>query len=140
MPIILVSFALAPYAAILGLIYVVLSVRITNMRRRERVALGHNDHAVLERNVRAHANFNEYVPFALLLIWLSGATGTSPILINLMGLMLVLGRIFHAYSILVYEPKYRRYRFRAAGMILTFLVILFAVLLILLGWLGFALR
>lgn len=140
MPAILNHFAVAPYAALLAILYVMLSVRIIRIRRRESTAIGLNANAELERSVRAHANFSEYVPLALLLIWFAGATGTAPVWINLLGLMLVIGRVFHAYSLIVHEPRHSKYALRVMGMSLTFLTLLLPACLLLLNWLGFALR
>ncbi|MDP1674532.1 MAG: MAPEG family protein [Burkholderiales bacterium] len=45
------------YAAILGLIFVALSLQTIRLRRRHRVALGDGDHAPLRQAMRVHANF-----------------------------------------------------------------------------------
>lgn len=140
MSFLLVTFAIAPYAALLGLFYVWLSFRVTGIRRRTGIAIGHAGNDAMERGMRAQANFNEYVPLSLLLIALAGVTGTAPVLINLLGLALVLGRLLHAYSLLVHEPRHGRYGLRVAGMVLTFSTLLIASLLILVHWLGFMLR
>lgn len=138
MPIVFASFAIAPYAALLGLFYVFLSVRVANYRRRERVGIGHTDHAVLERRVRAHGNFIEYVPLALLLLLLCGATGSPPLLLHLLGIALVVGRLLHAFSILREEPQHQRYYARALGMVLTLAVISIASIILLLHWIGYS--
>lgn len=80
MPVILNCFAIAPYAAILGIFYFFLSGRVANMRRVDRLPTGHAKHARLERGVRAHGNFAEYTPFALLLILLAVLTGASALM------------------------------------------------------------
>ena len=55
------------YAAVLAFIYIVLSVRVIRARRNAKVAIGTKGNAHLERKIRVHANFAEYVPLALLL-------------------------------------------------------------------------
>jgi hypothetical protein len=55
------------YAAVLAFIYIVLSARVIQARRSAKVAIGTRGDVRLERKMRVHANFAEYVPFALLL-------------------------------------------------------------------------
>lgn len=50
----------APYAAVLGLLFAALSVRTLLLRRRLRVALGDGGDERLLRAMRVHANFAEY--------------------------------------------------------------------------------
>jgi len=56
------------YGAILGLIFIGLSAMIIRERRIAAVSLGAGDNEVLLRRIRAHANFAEYVPIALILM------------------------------------------------------------------------
>ena len=58
----------AIYAALLGLLFLALSVNVVRTRRATRVSLGAGDHPLLERRIRAHGNFAEYTPIALILI------------------------------------------------------------------------
>ena len=55
------------YAAVLAFVYIVLSARVIQARRSAKVAIGTRGDVHLERIMRVHANFAEYVPFALLL-------------------------------------------------------------------------
>jgi len=56
------------YAAVLVLIFVLLSVRVIQMRASAKIGLGHGNNPVMERRIRVHGNFAEYVPLALLLL------------------------------------------------------------------------
>ena len=56
------------YAAMLALLFVLLSVNVIRARRSHRVTLGVAGNVDLERQVRVHANFAEYVPLTLLLL------------------------------------------------------------------------
>jgi uncharacterized protein len=56
------------YASLLAAHYIFLSLRVVRMRRSNRVALGDANNLELQRAIRVHANFAEYVPFALLLV------------------------------------------------------------------------
>ena len=57
------------YASLLAIIFVVLSVRTILVRRAAGIAIGAGSDIRLERALRAHGNFAEYVPLALLLIY-----------------------------------------------------------------------
>ncbi len=111
------------YASVLGLVLVFLRVRTILLRFRFKVPLGHGDQLLLMKGVRAHANFAEYVPISLLLIYFfevqSGARGR----IHLLCAVLVVGRLVHAYGV---SQLKENHLFRVAGMIVTFAVIVSA--------------
>jgi uncharacterized membrane protein YecN with MAPEG domain len=71
------------------LMFVWLSFRVIRHRRSARVALGSGGDARLERAIRAHANFAEYVPFAVLLLVLAELGGAWPVLLHGLGALLV---------------------------------------------------
>lgn len=74
---------------------------------------------VLQRKVRAFGNFMEYVPLALLLIILLELAGTPTWLLWLLGIVLTIARIAHAWGVIaVYGPSL----LRAMGFFLTLLV------------------
>jgi uncharacterized protein len=87
------------YAGMLGLMYAGLSLRIPRLRMRHGVGLGDGGVPELARAVRVHANFAEYVPFALFLLLLTEWQGYSPWFVHLLGLLLVVGRALHAYGL-----------------------------------------
>jgi len=117
------------YAALLALLFVFLSLRTIRLRRRHRVALGDGDNPELRRAMRAHANFAEYVPFALLLVYFVERDGAHLALVHALGLALLAGRLLHAWG--VSQPR-EDFRFRVTGMVLSFGVLLTAALLLLL--------
>lgn len=108
------------YAAILGLGFVWLSVRVIGARRSHRVAIGTGGHRLMERAIRAHGNFAEYVPLALVLLALLEANGGPTWMLHLLGVALLTGRVLHALGI-TQEPEVLR--FRVAGMGITLTVI-----------------
>jgi uncharacterized protein len=114
------------YASLLAALYLFLSVRVIGWRRQQRVEIGHGEDAQLLRRMRVHANFAEYVPFALVLMALAESLGPPHILTHLVGLMLVVGRVLHAYG-LSQTPHILRYR--VLGMQLTFSAIGIAALM-----------
>jgi len=119
----------ALYAALLGLMFVALSINVIAKRRQLMVGLGSNGETNLERRIRVHANFAEYVPFALLLMFLAEHNGLASIYLHLLGIALLVGRLSHAYGVSqLKEPL----KFRVFGMILTFSVLILSAVAILL--------
>ena len=87
------------YAAALALLYVYLSFRVIQVRRSAKQAIGNGGVADLERRARVHANFAEYVPFALVLLAMAELRGAwAPLLYGLC-LLLVAGRCTHAWGV-----------------------------------------
>lgn len=113
----------ALYAALLAPLLIVLSVRVIVFRRAERVSLGDGGHAVLLRRVRAHANFIEYAPFALILLGVLESLHAAPLLLHAAGASLLAGRIAHAMALS--NPRGIMV-LRVAGMMLTFAAITIA--------------
>jgi uncharacterized protein len=109
------------YAAILAVIFVVLSIRTIRTRRRQQIAIGDAGDATMLRAIRVHANFAEYVPLSLVLMYLVEVASANTGLIHGLGLCLVLGRLSHALG--VSRPN-ERFGFRITGMALTFTTIL----------------
>ncbi|WP_036487534.1 MAPEG family protein [Myxosarcina sp. GI1] len=79
------------------------------------------DDGVLQRKVRAFGNFMEYVPLALLLIILLELVGSPAWLLWLLGIVLTIARIAHAWGVI---GIYGASPFRAIGFFLTWLVYL----------------
>ena len=109
------------YAALIAIVFVILSVRTLRLRRRFSVAIGSGEEPALARAARAHANCAEYVPIALLLILFMELRFGTGIWIHAFGSTLLVGRIVHAFGI---SQVTEDYRFRVAGMALTFTVII----------------
>lgn len=126
---------LAPFAALLAFMYVGLAAHVIRYRYRHRLALGIADDDAMLRAVRAHANFHEYAPFGLLMVTLVTLVGGSSVLVVVLGATLVIGRVAHAYSILVAEPRTQTHRWRMLGMLCSFLVLLVSAVFLLWQWL-----
>ncbi len=120
--------ATAIYAALSGLLFFGLSIRTIRMRRRHRVAIGDGDNAELRRAMRVHANFAEYTPLALLLVFFAESGGAPSLLVHGLGIALIAGRLLHAWG--VSQPR-ENFRYRVTGMVLTFSVLITAALEIL---------
>ena len=111
------------YAALLGLLFVALSVRTLLLRRTLRIAVGDAGNPEMLRAMRVHANFAEYIPLALFLIYLCETQGANRILVHALCLALLVGRLSHSYGV---SQSNENYRFRVAGMALTFTPIIVA--------------
>jgi uncharacterized protein len=113
------------YAALLGLIFLALSVRTVLLRRQLKVAIGDGDQPILARAVRAHANFAEYVPLSLVLIYFLEIQTQTNLLIHVLCSALVIGRMTHAIGV---SQEKETFRYRVIGITLTFTVIISASL------------
>jgi uncharacterized protein len=121
------------YAALCGLLLLVLSMRIVVVVRAKGVGFGDGGNPDFTTVVRGQGNFIEYVPIALILIAFAEAGGTSGTWIHAMGAALVIGRISHPLG-LTHDPKPNP--FRLIGMMLTWIPILAASIFVLLNQLG----
>ena len=113
----------ALYAGILAILFIVLSFRVIAKRNQYKVAIGINGQALLERAIRVHANFAEYVPFALLLMFLAEYSGLAPVYLHILGVALIVGRLSHAFGV---SQQHEPLKFRVFGMMLSMLVMLAA--------------
>jgi len=111
------------YAAICGILLVMLSLRVVRLRGKYKVGIGDGGQAELSRAIRVQANFIEYVPTALILLLLLELAGAPTQLLHGLGIALVLSRIAHAIG---YSKSARSSAGRAVGAVGTFLVLLVA--------------
>jgi uncharacterized membrane protein YecN with MAPEG domain len=88
----------ALYASLLVPLYILLAARTILMRFSARISVGDGGDKELLRRMRVHANFAEYVPFALLLMGLAESLALDPRLLHGVGIVLALGRSAHAYG------------------------------------------
>ncbi len=117
---------IAFYAGILGFIYVGLTFLVIQIRRKDKVSLGDGGNEILNKRIRAHGNFMEYVPIALVLIFLAEWEGAPDLIVHILGLALIAGRLLHAAALL--EVKTAVPEARKVGMIVTVATIAIASL------------
>ena len=118
------------YASLLAFLFVYLSIRAIRVRHRLGIGLGHAENPVMLRAIRVHANFAEYVPLALLLIFLVESSHAAPLLVHALGSALLVARLSHALGV-SRDPE--NFRFRIFGMALTFTVLLICATYLLVG-------
>jgi len=121
------------FAAIFGIMYIFLSIGVIRFRLSNQVSLGDGGHKEVERAIRIHGNFAEYVPFTLLLLWVLEYLALSGTAILVMCIILLVSRIAHYIG--MKQPAL--FKLRQIGMLGTFLVILVASSLILWLYLPF---
>ena len=115
---------LALYAGLLALLLLALSMKVVMLRRRFRIGLGSGNNPELERAIRAHANFVEYVPLTLLLLLLLELSGSMPgAALHGLGAGLLIGRVLHAVGLWGSAGTSPG---RFVGTLLTWLVLLIA--------------
>jgi len=123
----------ALWAAILGLLSLVLAGLVVRARSTESVIFGDGASIVMQQRIRVHANFVEYVPLALLLLLVLELNGASPLVLHVLGGSLVAGRALHAFGL---STSTGTTPGRFIGTVLTWLVILVASALLLYAWLA----
>ena len=85
--------------AIFGLLHVIFTLRVGNYRFKSKISLGDGGDHELRNRVRAHGNFIENVPIALLLILLNDLDGAKDNTLILMGSILLIARLTHYLTI-----------------------------------------
>jgi uncharacterized membrane protein YecN with MAPEG domain len=116
------------YAAILVLIFVLLSIRVIQMRGSAKIGLGHGNNPAMERRIRVHGNFAEYVPLALVLLLCMELQSQSRILIHVLCIALIAARVIHAVGV---TPVNENFPMRVASVLTTFAVLVVASVMLL---------
>jgi uncharacterized membrane protein YecN with MAPEG domain len=100
--------------------FVAMSLKIVKLRHLHKVSLGAQGHEDLEKTIRAHGNFAEYTPIALILMLCAEVNKANWIILSILVFLFILGRILHAYAFIINK---HHFKFRVRGMTLTFLTI-----------------
>jgi hypothetical protein len=82
----------------------------------------------MERRIRVHGNFAEYVPLALLMLAFMEMQQQSRIVIHILCIALVLARIVHAVGV---TPVSENFPMRVVSVLTTFAVLVIAALMLL---------
>ena len=93
-----ISISLA-LAAVFGLLHVIFTLRVGKYRFKSKISLGDGGDRELRNRVRAHGNFIENVPIALLLIFLNDLDGAEDSTLVVMGSILLASRLTHYLTI-----------------------------------------
>jgi uncharacterized membrane protein YecN with MAPEG domain len=119
------------YLAVLALLYAVLGLQVSRLRRGNRVLFGDGDNIKLRSAIRAHANFAEYVPIIALMVAMLEMSSLSATWVHLLMAALLLARMLHPLGMYVGPRTWRFQICRVGGIALTIIVLVAAALLIL---------
>lgn len=121
------------YAGILGLIYMALSFYTIAGRFKHQVLIGNGDNDDMLARIRTHGNFAEYVPLALLLMFMMEYHGMADGVTHGFGIALVLSRVVYSLTLskIVNIPYGRQ-----AGTVVTFIAIIALSIMAILSYLG----
>ena len=95
MDVLTITLTIAGAAALLNLW---LGMRVSQLRIRDKVAIGDGGNARIAARMRAHANFVEYVPTFLILLGLVELARGTQTWLWAVGILFVLGRLMHPFG------------------------------------------
>lgn len=87
------------YAAASSLMMIGFAAYVSRLRGQMQVGLGDGGAKVLQRAVRVHGNFVEFVPFALILMLAAELQGAPAIVVHALGIALLVARAAHAQGV-----------------------------------------
>jgi uncharacterized membrane protein YecN with MAPEG domain len=89
----------ALYAGLLALLLLVLAARVSLLRSKLNVGMGHGNDASLARAIRVHGNAVEWILPMLALFLIAEIDGASRGFLHVCGATFVVGRIAHAVGL-----------------------------------------
>ena len=90
----------AIYVSLCGLLLVYLALQTIKVRRAYKVKLGDGGVFALQSAIRAHANFAEYMPITMMMLFTLEFNGAAAWMIHLIGMTFMVGRWIHAQGLL----------------------------------------
>ena len=113
----------AGYAAVLGLIFIAMSAWVVGGRLGHQVLHGDGGLDTMNRRIRAHANFAEYVPLVLILVGLLEGSGAGPGVVHGMLLPLTIARVLHPFGMIAPINSIQQFICRGGSVIVTLTVL-----------------
>ncbi|GAB5388230.1 MAG: MAPEG family protein [Alphaproteobacteria bacterium] len=110
--------------AVLAHIYLYLTFRVIRLRRGNLISLGDGENESLRVAIRAHGNFMEYVPLALIMLLVCDVAGAPQWALWVPALALMIGRVLHGIGFSGDKPVMR---LRVIGMVLTLNAIMWLI-------------
>jgi uncharacterized protein len=107
------------FAGLCALLHFALTVMVIARRAKTGVDLLDGGDVTLLRRIRAHGNFSESTPIALLLLALLEMNGLSTTWLWMLGVGMLIGRVLHAWSLLTTNSIWNR----RGGMVFTLAVL-----------------
>lgn len=121
------------YAAFFGILLVILSWRIQNLRTKSTARMNEEGHTAMMAATRAQGHLVEYTPIALLLMMIAEFQDHSPTFLHVIGLMLIVARFMHLKGL---KDPSGKSKARKAGTRLTWVAIVIAALACVAGSFG----
>jgi len=87
------------YAALIGILCVVLSVMVVRQRIARKISIGDGGDTDMGRITRVFGNFVEYAPLVVILLVLAELLGVSKTWLHVFGLAFIVGRVAHAIGL-----------------------------------------
>jgi len=106
----------ALYVALHLVLAPLLMFRVGQVRLKEKVSLGDGNSPALFARIRAHGNYVETAPFALIGLFALAMMNAHPIALHIFGAVFLLGRILHAHGM---AQKGSMGKGRVTGMMMT---------------------
>ena len=121
----------AAFAAVFALIYVGLSSWVVMGRLGSDTLHGDGGDEGLQKRIRAHANFIEYVPLALIVLGFYEASGGSRTLVTVLLILLVVARLMHPVGMFAAKNAPPQFIFRGGGIVATLAILVVAAIALL---------
>lgn len=106
----------ALYVALHLILTPILMFRVGQVRIKEKISLGDGDNPALFARIRAHGNYVETAPFALIGLFAMAMMGAHAIALHIFGAIFLLGRVLHAHGM---DQKGSNGKGRLIGMMMT---------------------
>lgn len=88
----------ALYVALNLILLPILMLRVGNVRIKEKINLGDGGSSALLARIRAHANFTETTPFALIGLFALAQLSAPVLMLHIFGAGFTIGRVLHAHG------------------------------------------
>ena len=89
----------ALYAAMFGLLFVILMIAVVKLRRSLRIGFGDGGNRDLQQAIRVHGNAVECVPIFLLMLFSLELNHGAPLLLHIFGAGFLAARVAHAWGL-----------------------------------------
>ena len=89
----------ALYAAMFGLLFVILMIAVVKLRRSLKIGFGDGGNRDLQQAIRVHGNAVECVPIFLLMLFSLELNHGAPLLLHFFGGGFLVARVAHAWGL-----------------------------------------
>lgn len=109
------------YVALNIFLLLALTFRVGQVRMKANVSLGDGGNFKLQSRIRAHGNYIEYAPLAILGLFALAGLGAYPYVLHFFGIFFLMARISHAIGM---DGKNALGKGRVIGIIMTLLTLI----------------